>query len=87
MPMKRVQSRMFRYGEADFDSDYLKWGFHDKDTQINEARSVLKLLDVKGPLRILDLACGTGRHAIYWAEQGHRVTGVDISETFIRIAK
>jgi SAM-dependent methyltransferase len=34
-------------------------------------------------MRILDLACGTGTHAIYWAEQGHRVTAVDLSETFI----
>ena len=27
--------------------------------------------------RLLDLACGSGRHANWLAEQGHRVTGVD----------
>lgn len=27
---------------------------------------------------VLDLACGTGRHAIYLADQGHAVTAVDI---------
>ena len=27
--------------------------------------------------RLLDLACGSGRHANWLAEQDHRVTGVD----------
>lgn len=38
-------------------------------------------------LRILDLACGTGVHAVHWAKQGHAVTGVDLSETFIAQAR
>ncbi len=31
--------------------------------------------------RILDIACGTGRHAIELAGRGYTVTGVDLSET------
>jgi len=32
-----------------------------------------------GPRRLLDVACGAGRHAIALAKQGHKVTGVDIA--------
>ncbi len=65
----------------------LNGGLHDKESQIEEAKSVLKLLPINRPLKILDLACGIGTHAIHWAEQGHRVTGVDISETFVGLAR
>jgi len=78
---------MTRYGEADFDADYLQWGFHDPETQLREAESVLRIVGGEGRLRILDLACGTGVHAIHWAKQGHTVTGVDLSETFIALAR
>ena len=52
-----------------------------------EAQSVLPIVGGQGRLRILDLACGTGVHAIHWAKQGHTVTGVDLSETFIALAR
>jgi tellurite methyltransferase len=35
----------------------------------------------------LDLACGTGRHAIFLAERGWRVTAVDASPVGIELAK
>ena len=38
-------------------------------------------------LRILDLGCGTGRHAALLAEGGHRVVGVDRSETMLAQAR
>lgn len=78
---------MHRYGEADFDADYLQWGFHDPATQAEEAQSILRIVGDKGPLHILDLACGIGTHAIHWAKEGHAVTAVDLSETFITQAK
>lgn len=37
--------------------------------------------------RILDLACGAGRHAIPLADRGYRVTGVDISDEFLARGK
>lgn len=36
---------------------------------------------------ILDMGCGTGRHAIELAKRGHRVTGVDISSGMLAEAK
>jgi SAM-dependent methyltransferase len=85
--MKRITRPMFRYGEADFDAGYLQWGFHDRETQVREAESVLAILKPASPLRILDLACGIGAHAIHWATRGHAVTGVDLSETFVGRAR
>ncbi len=37
--------------------------------------------------RILDIACGTGRHAIELARRGYAVTGVDLSEAQLRRAR
>jgi SAM-dependent methyltransferase len=39
------------------------------------------------PRRILDLACGHGRHANELAARGHQVTGVDVSAEFLRQAR
>jgi SAM-dependent methyltransferase len=86
-PMTRIAGPMHRYGEADFDREYLRWGFHDPGTQAKEADSVVGIAGKQGRLRILDLACGRGVHAAHWAKQGHTVTGVDISETFIAQAR
>ncbi|NLE65513.1 MAG: methyltransferase domain-containing protein, partial [Elusimicrobia bacterium] len=38
-------------------------------------------------LRIIDIGCGTGRHAIELTRRGYRVTGVDLSEDQIRRAR
>ena len=38
-------------------------------------------------LHILELNCGTGEDAIYFAKQGHYVTATDISEAMIKKAK
>jgi 2-polyprenyl-3-methyl-5-hydroxy-6-metoxy-1,4-benzoquinol methylase len=37
--------------------------------------------------RILDIGCGTGRHAIELAKRGYRVTGFDLSEGQLRTAR
>jgi len=37
--------------------------------------------------RILDIGCGTGRHAIELARRGYRVTGFDLSESQLRRAR
>jgi ubiquinone/menaquinone biosynthesis C-methylase UbiE len=42
--------------------------------------------DVSG-LRVLDLGCGTGRHALWLASQGARVTAIDFSEGMLAEAR
>jgi len=36
---------------------------------------------------VLDAGCGTGEHALFFAERGHRVTGIDFVEEAIRRAR
>lgn len=36
---------------------------------------------------ILDLACGGGRHSVELAARGYRLTGVDLSDEFLRAAR
>ena len=55
-----------------------------------EAGVVARLLDehaVSRDGRVLDVACGLGRHSVPLARRGYEVTGVDISPTFIERAR
>lgn len=38
-------------------------------------------------LKILDVGCGTGRHAIELTRRGYRVTGIDLSESQLKKAR
>ena len=38
-------------------------------------------------LKILDVGCGTGRHAIELSKRGYIVTGIDLSETQLARAR
>lgn len=42
---------------------------------------------MKGRKELLDLACGTGSYALELASRGYRVTGVDLEERMIELAK
>ena len=44
-------------------------------------------LHLKGGEKILDLACGFGRHSLELARRGFSVTGVDITPSYIQFAK
>ncbi len=58
---------------------------HTKGT-VQEVDHVVELLGILPGARILDVGCGTGRHARELATRGFRVHGIDISERFVRIA-
>ncbi|MFX1564450.1 MAG: class I SAM-dependent methyltransferase [Promethearchaeota archaeon] len=45
-----------------------------------------KFIKDQQKMRILDLACGSGRHAIALAKEGHEVIGLDISPAMIAAA-
>jgi 2-polyprenyl-3-methyl-5-hydroxy-6-metoxy-1,4-benzoquinol methylase len=40
---------------------------------------IIKTLNLSGEERILDLACGYGRHSLSFARKGYSVVGVDIT--------
>ena len=47
---------------------------------------LVELVDLAETGRVIDLGCGAGNYAIYFAERGFEVTGVDFSPTAIKIA-
>jgi len=68
-------------------SEYYNLLYFDKDYQ-SEANYIAKLiskfsLDAKN---ILELGCGTGKHANLLAEKGYSVLGIDLSETMLKEA-
>jgi len=45
------------------------------------------LFQRRGVQRVLDVACGTGHHAIAFAQEGYRAEGADLSEAMIARAR
>jgi SAM-dependent methyltransferase len=48
-----------------------------------EVKFIIAALQLKGQERILDLACGFGRHALALARLGYSVVGVDIMPVYV----
>jgi SAM-dependent methyltransferase len=48
---------------------------------------VRSMIDRSSPGEALDAACGTGRHAAYLVERGHRVAGIDASPEMLAKAR
>jgi len=46
-----------------------------------------KTFDVKLGARLLDVPCGNGRHSIELARRGYRVTGIDLSDELLALAR
>jgi len=46
---------------------------------LQEVDFIIDELRLPPSSRILDIGCGTGRHAVELARRGYKVTGVDIS--------
>ncbi len=52
-----------------------------------EVDFLIRTMGLTGKERILDLACGFGRHSLAFAERGYDVTGVDFTAVFIEDAR
>jgi cyclopropane fatty-acyl-phospholipid synthase-like methyltransferase len=75
--------------EAWFNSkDYLKVYRHrDEEEAANLAGLILDNIKIKSGKKVLDMATGSGRHAIYFAKEGFEVTAVDLSKYLLSVAK
>ncbi len=75
--------------ESWFDSPYYHILYKDRDYE--EAQlfmdNITDYLNLPENAKILDLACGKGRHSIYLNQLGFDVTGADLSENSIVEAK
>jgi SAM-dependent methyltransferase len=64
---------------------YLRYSF-TKGT-VREVDHLVDTLQLVPGMRVLDVGCGPGRHSLELAKRGLVVHGIDISQTFIDIAK
>jgi len=54
---------------------------------VGECDFIEKEINFDKSLKILDVGCGTGRHAIELSKRGYNVTGIDLSESQLKRAK
>lgn len=80
--MKPRKADWYKYGWT-LDIKNQSWV---EDTE-NQVAFIIKTLQLTGQERILDLACGFGRHALSFARKGYSVVGVDITAEYIDDAK
>ena len=59
---------------------------NDKEAQLF-IHNLVQYLSLEKDSKVLDLACGKGRHSLYLNELGFEVLGLDLSENSINIAK
>jgi SAM-dependent methyltransferase len=74
--------------EGFFDEDYLRFAVdrHPAEATAAEVEFLVGALDLRPGTRVLDLACGHGRHSVELARRGCAVTGVDLSEPSLALA-
>ena len=72
-----------------FNSDYYHILYKNRDNKEAEffINNLIKKLKIKKNSKILDLACGVGRHSFYLNKKGMNVIGIDNSENNIKKAK
>lgn len=66
-------------------SAYLRYSFTRGTEQ--EVAFLVEHLGLHAGMRVLDVGCGPGRHALALAARGLEVVGVDISERFVSLAR
>ena len=72
-----------------FNSNYYHILYKNRDKKEAEffINNLIKKLKIKKNSKILDLACGVGRHSFYLNKKGMNVIGIDNSENNIKKAK
>lgn len=74
--------------EKSFQEDYLWLYAHRSDREATaQVRTAIRNLPFKPGQKVLDIACGAGRHMLAFARKGAIVTGVDLSTPLLRIAR
>lgn len=79
---------MAAWYEESFGEDYLLVYKHrDLHGAQAEVRRMVNWLQLPAGSSILDLCCGMGRHSVALADEGYRVTGLDLSKVLLAEAR
>jgi SAM-dependent methyltransferase len=73
--------------QAQFYRETLETLVERAEAEVEGLMNVFSEYQVPERSKVLDLACGIGRHSVLLAEKGFRVVGVDLSPTFISRAE
>jgi SAM-dependent methyltransferase len=78
-----------RWYEGFFDREWLEFREETSPAErtASEVDFVLEALGLEDGSRVLDVACGHGRHSLELARRGLRVTGLDLSEPSLELAR
>jgi SAM-dependent methyltransferase len=80
LAQRSLQKRLKPWYEEVFDEDYLRTvPFMTPDQTAREVAFLGQAVGASAGSELLDVACGYGRHAMEFAQQGCRVTGLDLS--------
>lgn len=79
--MKKWYEKLFANYAYKYDKESFTRG------TLGECDFIEKEINFQRDIRILDIGCGTGRHAIELARRGYNVTGVDLSENQLARAR
>jgi ubiquinone/menaquinone biosynthesis C-methylase UbiE len=82
-----MKTRVEWYREA-FAADYLWLYSHRSEQEATaQVRTAVRLLPFKPGQKLLDIACGAGRHMLAFTRRGAGVTGIDLSQTLVTYAR
>src|SRR5271170_7033063 len=72
-----------------FGEDYLNIYRHTLTAERTEKEVAFaeQKLALNAGARVLDLCCGPGRHSVLLAKRGYKVTGLDLSESYLGLAR
>jgi SAM-dependent methyltransferase len=84
-----VRNKKIHWFENWFDSPYyhLLYQNRDNDEAQHFIRNLTAHLQLKPRAKLLDLACGKGRHSIFFSKNNFITTGIDLSAQSIRYAE
>ena len=86
-PDKKHWTRRLFVEEADVYLPFLEQAMDRAPAESTAVATLFSQHGVPAAARVLDVACGIGRHSIPLAQRGYRVTGIDISPLFVQKAK
>lgn len=81
MKQKQWYETLFENYSEQYDNESFTQGTN------GECDFIEKELDFNKEVTILDVGCGTGRHAIELAKRGYQITGIDLSEAQLKKAR